>query len=89
MVKTAETACAEIFRAIVQDARARCGAAPPDSEYLVRAADNVVDRLLDEEAGVLERLSVQIGRPVRIQVEPSYGPAQFDVVLVQDMRGRR
>jgi len=89
MVKTAETACAEIFRAIVQDARARCGVAPPDSEYLVRAADNVVDRLLDEEAGVLERLSVQIGRPVRIQVEPSYGPAQFDVVLVQDMRGRR
>ena len=42
----------------------------------------MVDRLLDEAAGHLEGLAERVGRPIRMQVEPSYGAGQFDVVLV-------
>jgi ribonuclease G len=89
LVKTPQTTCIEIYRAILQDSRARCARQDPEdpeAEYLIRAAEAVVDRLLDEDAAHLAHLSREIGRGVRIQVEPSYGPGQFDVVLVQGMR---
>ncbi|MFW6093416.1 MAG: Rne/Rng family ribonuclease [Pseudomonadota bacterium] len=87
VVKTPQTTCIEVFRAILQDARARCARPEADGEgaveYLIRATEAVVDRLLDEDAEQLATLSREIGRDVRIQVEPSYGPGEFDVVLVQ------
>ncbi|MEZ5558759.1 MAG: Rne/Rng family ribonuclease [Pseudomonadales bacterium] len=91
VVKTAETTAIEAFRAILEDARARCEnpGSNSDGEYLIRATESVVDRLLDQDAEQLAALSQQIGREIRIQVEPSYGPGQFDIVLVQDMRRPR
>jgi ribonuclease G len=90
LVKTSQTTCIEVFRAILQDARARCARWTADGEepgeYLIRATEPVVDRLLDEDAGQLAALSREVGRAVRIQVEPSYGPGQFDVVLVQGIQ---
>jgi ribonuclease G len=90
VVKTAQSTCIEIFRAMLQDASARCARQQgPDhepGEYLIRANEAVVDRLLDEDAGQLASLSRHVERSVRIQVEPSYGPGQFDIVLVQPMR---
>ncbi len=89
LVKTPQTTCIEIFRAILQDAAARCARAETGAdahdpgEYLIRAAEPVVDRLLDEDAEQLASLSRRVGRAVRIQVEPSYAPGEFDVVLVQ------
>ena len=88
VVKSPQTTCVEVFRAILQDARSRCAA---DSgigtgEYLIRATEDVVGRLLDEDADQLAWLSRETGRDVRIQVEPSYGPGQFDIMLVQDAR---
>jgi len=85
MVKTAETTSIEVFRAVVEDARTRCDAAA-GSEYLIRANEPVVDRLLDQGAGHLERVAEQVGRRIRLQVEPSYGAGQFDVVLVDQAR---
>ncbi|MGA1371568.1 MAG: Rne/Rng family ribonuclease [Pseudomonadales bacterium] len=86
-VKTAESTCIEAFRSILQHAQGRSmDAAAGGMEYLIRAEGTVVDRLLDEDAAQLAGLSRTIGRPVRLQVEPSYGPGQFDVVLVQEMR---
>ncbi|MEQ8857319.1 MAG: Rne/Rng family ribonuclease [Pseudomonadales bacterium] len=91
LVKSPQSTCIELFRAILQDAGARCAGggraqvAEP-GEYLIRAPEAVVDRLLDEDAEQLERLSTDIGRRVRIQVEPSYGPGQFDVMLIQEMK---
>jgi ribonuclease G len=89
-VKTAQSTCIEAFRAILQDARTRAGSearlSSGNMEYLIRAGGGVVDRLLDEDAGQLAALSQEVGRAVRLQVEPSYGPGQFDIVLVQDMR---
>jgi len=82
LVRTAETICHEIFRAISRDARAR-GVEKAEGEYLVQACQDVVDRLLDEARDHVSCLVAQIGRSVRFQVEPSYTPEQFDVVLVR------
>jgi len=88
VVKTPQTTCVEVFRAILQDARSRCAAdsGMGTGEYLIRATEDVVGRLLDEDADQLAWLSRETGRDVRIQVEPSYGPGQFDIMLVQDAR---
>ena len=83
-VKTSETTCIEVFRAILQDSRRR--GCSEHGEYLIRAPEGVVDRLLDEDADQLAALSRGINREVRIQVEPSYGPGEFDVVVIQDAR---
>ncbi len=83
-VKTPESTCLEVFRAIVDDARLRCDGPPQD--YLIRSTPEVVDRLLDEDADQLKCLSERIGRNISIQVEPSCLPGEFDVVLVQPMR---
>ena len=83
-VKTPESTCLEVFRAIVEDARLRCNG--PRQDYLIRSTADVVDRLLDEDADQLSRLSDQIGRDISIQLEPSCQPGDFDIVLVQPMR---
>ncbi|MYF11069.1 MAG: Rne/Rng family ribonuclease [Gammaproteobacteria bacterium] len=82
LTKTSETICAEIFRAILHDARTACS--PGGQEYLIRAPETVVDRLLDEDADHLAAVSSRVGREIRIQVEPCYGPNQFDVVVLQE-----
>jgi ribonuclease G len=80
-VKTPESTCLEVFRAIVDDARGHCEG--PKQDYLIRSTPDVVDRLLDEDAGQLKQLSDRIGREITIQVEPSCRPGDFDIVLVQ------
>ncbi len=95
LVKTPQTTCIEVFRSILQDAAARCAQAGTvvdphgPGEYLIRATEPVVDRLLDEDAEQLAALSLRVGRDVRIQVEPSYAPGEFDVVLVHGVRPAR
>ncbi len=76
-VKTAQTVCYEIFREILREERAYASA-----NYLVLAAQSVVDRLLDEESAHVADLEEFIGKTIRFQVEPLYGQEQFDVVLM-------
>jgi ribonuclease G len=94
MVKTAETVCLEIFRAIQRSVRqhrvtnptptdAQTNGNVPPGDMLVQASQTVVDRLLDEERDNVACVAAQLGRTIRFQVEPSYGPEQFDLVLVQ------
>ncbi len=76
-IKTAETACFEIFREILRQYRAY------DAEsYLVIASQDVVDRLLDEESANVADVEEFIGKTIRFQVEMLYSQEQFDVVLV-------
>jgi len=77
LVRTPETVCNEIFREIVRQSRQFAS-----RELLILAHQDVVDRLLDEESATLAELEVQVGRPIRLQVEALYGVDQFDVVLV-------
>lgn len=77
LLKTAETVCYEIFREILRDARAY-----DNEEFMVLAAQNVVDRLLDEESTNLADLETFIGKPIKFQVENIYNQEQYDIVLV-------
>ena len=76
-VKTAQTVCYEIQRAIVREARqfnAR--------EYRILASQKVIDLLLDEESQGLAQLSDFIGKTVSLQVESTYSQEQYDVILM-------
>ncbi len=75
-VKTPETVCYEIFREILRQHRAY-----DTDSYLVLAADQVVAMLLDEVSDHVAELEAFIAKTVRFQVEPMYGPEQYDVVL--------
>ncbi len=77
MVKTPQTVCYDIFREILREAR-QYGA----DEYLVLAAQPVIDMLLDEEAGGLVKLQEFIGKSIQLKVEPFYTQEQYDVVLM-------
>ena len=76
-LKTAETVCFEIFREILREARQFDA-----QELLVLAAQEVVDRLLDEESTAVAELEEFIGKPIQFEMETSYTREQFDVVLL-------
>ncbi|MCS6786038.1 MAG: ribonuclease G [Thiobacillaceae bacterium] len=77
MVKTAQTVCYEILRAIVREARqfnAR--------EFRILAAQPVIDLFLDEESQSLAQVSDFIGKPVSLQVETLFTQEQYDIILL-------
>lgn len=76
-LKTAETICYEIFREILRAVRQF-----EAQQLLVLAAQEVVDRLLEEESASIAQLEEFIGRPIKLQSEPLYTQEQFDVVLI-------
>ncbi|EXJ12711.1 MULTISPECIES: ribonuclease G [Nitrincola] len=75
-VKTPETVSYEIFREILRQHRAY-----DTDSYLVLAATSVVHYLMDEASDHVAELESFIGKTIRFQVEPLYGPELFDVVL--------
>jgi ribonuclease G len=76
--KTTETVCYEIFREILREARVYDEA----RQLLVMANQNVIDRLLDEEAANLAELETFINIPVKLQVETHFSQETYDVVPV-------
>ena len=76
-IKTAETACFELFREIMREARQY-----ETNELLVLASQPVVDLLLDEESTGLAELEDYTGKTIKLQVESLYSQEQFDVVPV-------
>jgi len=77
-IKTTETVCYEIFREILREARFYDEA----QQLLVMANQDVVDRLLDEEAASLAELETFINIPVKLQVEAHLSQESYDVVPV-------
>ena len=77
-IKTTETVCYEIFREILREARIYDEA----RQLLVMANQDVVDRLLDEEAANLAELETFIKIPVKLQVEAHLSQESYDVVPV-------
>jgi ribonuclease G len=77
-LKTTETVCYEIFREILREARFYDEA----QQLLVMANQDVVDRLLDEEATNLAELETFIKIPVKLQVEAHLSQESYDVVPV-------
>jgi ribonuclease G len=77
VLKTPESICYEIFREIMRDARA-C----ENDTLMVLAAQDVVDRLLDEESANVADLAEFIGKAISFRVEPTYVQEHFDIVLL-------
>ena len=76
-LRTAETICYEIFREIIREARQFDA-----NEFLILAAQPIVDLMLDEESTSIVELVDFIGKPIRFQVETEYNQEHFDVVLM-------
>lgn len=76
-LRTAETICYDIFREIIREARQF-----EAQEFLILAAQPVVDLMLDEESTSIAELEDFIGKPIRFQVESDYSQEHFDVVLM-------
>ena len=76
--KSTETVCYEIFREILREARLYDEA----KQLLVMANQDVIDRLLDEEAASLAELETFIEIPVKLQVENHFTQETYDVVPV-------
>lgn len=76
-VLTAETVCFEIFREVIRQSRQF-----EFDEALVLAHQDVIELLLDEQAGSLAELAEQTGKSIRLQTEALYLQNQFDVVLM-------
>jgi len=75
-IKTAETVCYEIFRAVMRGFR----------EYSVEtttviAAPPVIDRLIDEESDALADLETFIHRPIRLQADSTFSQDRYEVVV--------
>jgi ribonuclease G len=77
VLKTAETTCLEIFREIIREARQY-----EMNSLLVLANNDVVERLLDEEANTIAELERTLGVQIKFRVENQYNQEQYDVVLL-------
>ena len=76
-VKTARTACYEILREILREARQF-----NPREFRVIASAAVVEMLLDEESVHLAGLSEFIGKPISLSAEPGIPAHAYDIVLM-------
>ena len=77
VLKSAETVCLEIFREIIREVRQY-----NVQELLVLASNEVVERLLDEEADMLSELESFLKVSVKFRAEAQYNQEQYDVVLL-------
>lgn len=77
-IKSSQTVCYEIFREILREARAY-----ESKNFVVLAAQVVIDRLLDEESTNVADLEEFIGGTIRFQVENIYHQEHYDIVLAQ------
>ena len=75
-MKTAETVCYEIFRAVMREYRAYSA-----EMTTVIAAPTVIDRLIDEESEALADLEAFIHRPIRLQVDGYFSLVRYEVVV--------
>ncbi len=75
-IKTAQSVCYEILREIQREASQF-----NPVEFRIIASQDVIDLFLDEESQPLALLGDDIGKPIRLQVEPLYHQAQYDIVL--------
>jgi ribonuclease G len=74
-VKTVETVCHEVAREVQRAARQF-----EAKGFLVLAAPNVIQRLVEEESLGLADLETALERPIRLQAESAYTQESFDVV---------
>lgn len=77
VLKSPETVCLDIFREIIRELRQY-----EVQELLVLASNEVVARMLDEEADTLSELEAFTGVHIKFRAEAQYNQEQYDVVLL-------
>jgi ribonuclease G len=77
-IKTAQSVCYEILRAIIREARQFNDA----REFRVLASQQVIDLFLEEESQNLAQLSDFVGKPISLQVETLFSQEQYDIILL-------
>lgn len=76
-IKTPETLCNEIFREILRAAKTYdC------KGFLILAAEDVINKIREEEFNSVALFEMEFGKTIKLQVETLYTQEQFDVVLV-------
>lgn len=82
-VKTAESVCMEVFRALVAESSVSVGKhAGREGSYGLVTTAAVADRLLEEEAETYTMLSATLGHELYLQVDPEFPPGRFDLFFV-------
>jgi ribonuclease G len=76
-VKTSQTVCYEILRELSRMARQF-----NPSEFKVLAGPEIIERFLEEDAGFLNQLIDELGKPISLSVEGQYPPGGYDIVLL-------
>ena len=77
LIKTGQTVCYEILRAILREARQFSA-----REFRILASQTVTDLFLEEESQSLAQLSDFIGKPISLQVETVFTQEQYDIILL-------
>jgi len=75
-VRSVETVCHDIYReALRQSAQFKV------RELVILAHQEVIERMLDEEAQAIADLEQRVGKPIRLQTEALYSSEQYDIGL--------
>ncbi|BBL72675.1 ribonuclease G [Methylogaea oryzae] len=77
VLKTAETVCLEIFREIIREVRQY-----NVQELMVLASNEVVERLLDEDADMVSELESFLKVSIKFRAEAQYNQELYDIVLL-------
>jgi ribonuclease G len=76
-LKTAQTICYEIMRALLRESKQFNA-----KEFKILASADVINMLSDEESQSLANLSDFIKKPVSLQVESQYVREEFDIIWI-------
>ncbi len=92
LIKTSESVCMEIFRALAAETPALTTKATikPDRKkgfYSLVTTAVVADRLLGEEAELYGLLTAKLGHELRLQVDPELPAGRFDLSYVSQNQG--
>ncbi len=78
-VKSLQTVCYEIFRELK-----RAAFRYPWGGFVVCAAAEVINELMNEEAIMLEMLETELSKPIKLQTDNFYGRERFNILPMPD-----
>lgn len=78
-IKSIETISYEIFRELK-----RITQIYPWSGYLVLASEQIINCLMDEESTMLADLEVQLGKPIKLKIEPSFTQEHYNILPLSE-----
>jgi ribonuclease G len=78
-IKSIETVSYEIFRELH-----RISQSYPWTGYLVVASEQIVNSLMDEDSTILADLEVQLNKPIKLKIEPSFTQEHYNILPLSD-----